>query len=121
MNARANTVLDVSSEDVFEKTMQLMAKAQAIMDLIRCASKSGADIKAVSTAAWAPRRCSRRPANSTAGAEITLAQQLAAATCHSRMRRAMTMKPKSEAPTFGHKQLAISVSPSEPGLEHRHD
>jgi hypothetical protein len=53
MNARANTVLGFESQDVFEKTMQLMAKAQAISDLIRCAAKTGADPKVVATAAWA--------------------------------------------------------------------
>jgi hypothetical protein len=53
MNARANTVLGFESQDVFEKTMQLMAKAQAIMDLIRCASKNGADPKVIATASWA--------------------------------------------------------------------
>lgn len=53
MNARANITLDVSSLEVSDRTSELMTKAHAILDLIRCASQTSADLKVVATAAWA--------------------------------------------------------------------
>lgn len=53
MNVRANTTLDVNSSDVIERTTELMTKAHAILDLIRCGAKISADISVVSAAAWA--------------------------------------------------------------------
>lgn len=53
MNARANTTLDVESSDVLDRTIELMTKVHAILDLIRCSAKTSADLSVVSNAAWA--------------------------------------------------------------------
>lgn len=53
MNARANTTLDIASSDVLDRTIELVTKAHAILDLIRCSAKTSADLSVVSTAAWA--------------------------------------------------------------------
>jgi hypothetical protein len=53
MNARANTAIDISSPEVIDRTIELVTKAHAIVDLIRCSAKTSADLTVVSTAAWA--------------------------------------------------------------------
>lgn len=53
MNARVDVTLDVSSLDVVDRTVELVTKAHAILDLIRCASQTSADLNVVATAAWA--------------------------------------------------------------------
>jgi hypothetical protein len=43
---------NANSSDARDRTIELMTKAHAILDLLRCAGVASADLHTVSTAAW---------------------------------------------------------------------